>query len=251
LQQKNGAADQMISLLGKAGSDASRKLLHQFFINKSNAVQLRTEAVMAFAAGRSGETNLLQLVKTHKLPEDLKTVATNIFTKTHRKDLKEEASKYLDVQLQAHKLPPVQELVAMKGNSDSGAIAFATYCGSCHQVKDQGIAFGPDLSEIGSKLSKEALYTSILEPSAGISFGFEGYAFKLKNGASVSGYIASQTEDEISIKMVGGIVEKYRKSDIVSKTLYDQSLMPQGLAEGMETQELVNIVEYLSGLKRK
>lgn len=251
LQQKNEAANQMIGLLGKAGSDASRSLLHQFFINKNNPVQLRTEAVTAFAAGRSGETSLLQLVKANKLPEDLKAVATSIFTKTHRKDLKEEASKYLDIKLQANKLPPVQELVAMKGNADSGAIAFATYCGSCHQVKDQGIAFGPDLSEIGSKLSKEALYTSILEPSAGISFGFEGYAFKLKNGASVSGYIASQTEDEISIKMIGGIVEKYRKSDIVSKTLYDQSLMPQGLAEGMETQELVNIVEYLSGLKRK
>ena len=65
------------------------------------------------------------------------------------------------------------------------------------------------------------------------------------------GIIASQTEEEISIKMIGGIIEKYKKSDIVSKTLYDQSLMPQGLAEGMGTQQLVDIVEYLSGLKRK
>ena len=167
------------------------------------------------------------------------------------KDLKEEAAKYLAIKLQTNKLPAIPELMAMKGNADSGAVAFATYCGSCHQVKDQGIAFGPDLSEIGSKLSKDALYTSILEPTAGISFGFEGYAFKLKTGASVSGYIASQTEEEISIKMIGGIIEKYKKSDIVSKTLYDQSLMPQGLAEGMGTQQLVDIVEYLSGLKRK
>ncbi|HRP55875.1 PVC-type heme-binding CxxCH protein [Agriterribacter sp.] len=251
LQQKDETAAQMITLLGKAGSDASRDLLRQFFINKNNPVQLRTEAVTAFATGRSGEAGLLQLVKTQKLSEDLKAVVTDIFTKTHRKDLKEEASKYLDIKLQTNKLPPVEELMAMKGNADSGAVVFATYCGSCHQVKDQGIAFGPDLSEIGSKLSKDALYTSILEPSAGISFGFEGYAFKLKTGASVSGYIASQTEDEISIKMIGGIIEKYKKSDIVSKTLYDQSLMPQGLAEGMGAQQLVNIVEYLSGLKRK
>lgn len=251
LQQKNEAATQMITLLGKAGSDASRNLLQQFLINKNNPVQFRTEAVAAFANGRSGESSLLQLVKNKKLPEDLEAVVTNIFTKTHRKDLKEEAAKYLSIKLQTNKLPPIPELMEMKGNADSGAVASATYCGSCHQVKDQGIAFGPDLSEIGSKLSKDALYTSILEPSAGISFGFEGYAFKLKTGASVSGYIASQTEDEISIKMIGGIIEKYKKSDIVSKTIYDQSLMPQGLAEGMGTQQLVNIVEYLSGLKRK
>ncbi|HRQ49510.1 MAG TPA: dehydrogenase, partial [Agriterribacter sp.] len=103
----------------------------------------------------------------------------------------------------------------------------------------------------GSKLSREALYNAILEPSAGISFGFEGYALKLKTGASVSGYIASQTEDEISIKMIGGIIEKYKKTAMISMTQYDQSLMPAGLAEGMGAQQLANVVAYLEQLKKK
>ncbi|HRO44473.1 PVC-type heme-binding CxxCH protein [Agriterribacter sp.] len=251
LLQKNDTPGYMISLLGKAGSDASRNILQQFLINKSNPVELRTAAVRAFSTGRRGETSLLELVKNKKLPKDLEPVATDIFTKTHRKDLKQEAAQYLAISLQTNKLPPPEELMAMQGNADSGAVAFTTYCGTCHQVKEQGIAFGPDLSEIGSKLSKEALYTAILEPSAGISFGFEGYAFKLKTGATVSGYIASQTEDEISIKMIGGIIEKYRKADIVSKTQYDQSLMPEGLAEGMGAQRLANVVTYLEQLRKK
>ena len=251
LQQKNSSSGYMVSLLGKAGSDASKNILKQFLINKSNPVELRKEAVQAFATGRSGEIGLLELVKNKKLPKDLEPVATDIFTKTHRKDLKQEAAKYLAIALQTNKLPPAEELMAMQGNADSGAVAFTTYCGTCHQVKEQGIAFGPDLSEIGSKLSKDALYTAILEPSSGISFGFEGYAFKLKTGATLSGYIASQTEDEISIKMIGGIIEKYRKADILSKTQYDMSLMPEGLAEGMGAQQLANVVAYLEQLKRK
>ncbi|HEX5025365.1 MAG TPA: PVC-type heme-binding CxxCH protein, partial [Agriterribacter sp.] len=251
LSKNNDASSQMIMTLGKVGSDDSRNLLQQFIINKNNPVELRKDAVTALAAGRSGEASLLELVKNKKLPGDLEGIATDIFSKTNRMKLKEEAAKYLVINLKTVKLPPLEELMKMQGNADSGAIAFATYCGSCHQVKEKGIAFGPDLSEIGSKLSKEALYTSILEPSAGISFGFEGYAFKLKTGSSLTGYIASQTEDEISIKMIGGIIEKYKKSDIISKTVYDQSLMPQGLGEGMGAVQLANVVEYLSTLKRQ
>ena len=51
--------------------------------------------------------------------------------------------------------------------------------------------------------------------------------------------------------MIGGIIEKYRKADILSKTQYDMSLMPEGLAEGMGAQQLANVVAYLEQLKRK
>ena len=148
-------------------------------------------------------------------------------------------------------MPPVATLIATKGNVDSGAIAFTTYCATCHQVKGKGIAFGPDLSEIGTKLPKEALYTAILKPSAGISFGFDGYTFKLKNGTELTGYIASQTEDDITIKMIGGVSEKHTKKEIVSKTAFEKSLMPEGLGEGIGASQLVNLVEYLSSLKKK
>lgn len=251
LQQKGEIAGNMLSLLGKAGSDASRNTLKLFLKNGTNPVELRIKAVQALADNRPGQNSLLELVKDQTLPEDLKPAATEIFTKSHRKELKEEAAKYLDIKIQTYTLPPLNELMSMQGNADSGSVAFVTYCSSCHQVKEKGIAFGPDLSEIGSKLSREALYNAILEPSAGISFGFEGYAFKLKTGATVSGYIASQTEDEISIKMIGGIIEKFKKSDIVSKTQHDRSLMPEGLAEGMGTHDLVNVIAYLEQLKKE
>lgn len=241
----------LLTLLGKAGTETSRQYLQQLVTNRHHSLTLRKDAMKALASGRSGERALLDLVKTNKIPQDLKSLATDIFTQTHRNDLKQEAAKYLAIHITTNTLPPVSELMQLEGNPDSGAVAFTTYCSSCHQVKKQGIAFGPDLSEIGSKLSKEALYTSIIEPSAGISFGYEGFAFKLKTGATFMGYIASQTEDEISIKMIGGIIEKYRKKDIVSKTKYNKSLMPDGLGEGMGAKELANVVAYMSELKKE
>ncbi|HRP30752.1 MAG TPA: c-type cytochrome [Agriterribacter sp.] len=241
----------LLTQLGKAGTDASRKYLLQWATNLKHAQEMRIEAIKALASGRTGETALLELVKNKKLPKDLEPTATDLFSKTHRNDIKEEAAKYLAIQITTHTLPPLSDMLRVQGNADSGAVTFTTYCAACHQVRNQGIAFGPDLSEIGSKLSAEALYSAILEPSAGISFGYEGYVFKLKTGATVMGYIASQTEDDISIKMIGGIVEKYRKSDIVSKTKSDRSLMPDGLGQGMGAKELANVVAYMSALKKE
>ena len=65
----------------------------------------------------------------------------------------------------------------------NGKAVFQRICSTCHEVGDIGINFGPALSEIGGKLPKDALYTSIFDPNAGISFGFEGYELKLREQA--------------------------------------------------------------------
>jgi putative heme-binding domain-containing protein len=148
-------------------------------------------------------------------------------------------------------IEPVEKLVKLSGDAASGNKVFIAYCTSCHRVNNTGINFGPDLSEIGTKLSKEALYTAILKPSAGISFGYEGYIFKLKNGSQLTGYIASQTENEITIKMPGGQSQTYKKAGIVNKTDYGKSLMTEGLPQAMGQQKFVDLVEYLSTLKTK
>jgi putative heme-binding domain-containing protein len=137
--------------------------------------------------------------------------------------------------------------VAQKGDAISGKNIFTQYCTQCHQVKGEGIDFGPKLSEIGSKLPKEALYKSILKPNEGISFGYEGFVFKLKNGTTLVGIIASQTETEVTIKQVGGTVTKVQVSEIESKKEYDGSLMP---SFQLADKELIDLVEYLSELKK-
>ena len=124
-------------------------------------------------------------------------------------------------------------------------------CANCHRINGQGTDFGPDLSEIGTKLGKDALYESILDLSAGISFGYEAFQLQLKSGDEAYGLKASETADEIAIKAVGGIVTRYKKSDVVKKEQMKLSIMPAGLQQTMSTQDLVDLVEYLSSLKKK
>src|SRR5205085_10216611 len=139
-------------------------------------------------------------------------------------------------------------------NPENGSKVFRkaeVNCIGCHRVNKEGVDFGPALSEIGTKLAKEAIYESILDPSSGISFGFEGWQIQLKNGDEVAGLITSESPDEIVVKTQTGISTKYKKADIAKRTKSAISMMPSGLQQAMSQQDLVDLVDYLSTLKKK
>src|SRR5213075_1151871 len=147
---------------------------------------------------------------------------------------------------------PISELVKQKGDTAKGALVFrreAPGCIKCHQVNGEGTDFGPNLSDIGTKLGKDALYESILDPSAGISFGYEAWQIVMKNGDDANGFIVSETADELALKTVGGTVARYKKSEIAKRTQQRTSIMPSNLQQMMSQQELVDLVEYLTMLK--
>ena len=116
-------------------------------------------------------------------------------------------------------------------------------------MKGQHIDFGPDLSEIGKKLSKEAMYQSILFPNAAISHGFHGVILTQKNGASVAGYITSETDEAVTIRLPGGVSQKISSKDITGRKDMQQSLMPPGLAASLKKEDLADLVAYLQSLK--
>ena len=130
-----------------------------------------------------------------------------------------------------------------------GQQVFARSCATCHQAAGQGANFGPALSQIGSKLAKDAMYVAIIHPDAGISFGYEGYVFKLKDGSTLGGVIASETEDAVEVLLPGGIKKRYSRSEILSRKQMENSMMPSNLHQTMTQQELVSLVEFLMAQK--
>jgi putative heme-binding domain-containing protein len=123
-------------------------------------------------------------------------------------------------------------------------------CFTCHKAGDIGIDFGPALTEIGDKLAREAMYLSIIKPSQAISFGYEGFNIKTKNGLALIGYITSDSDKELVVRVPGGALIPTAKSDILAKTAIKGSLMPEGLVSTMTENELVDLVEYLMTLKK-
>ena len=120
---------------------------------------------------------------------------------------------------------------------------------SRRQPSSHGTDFGPSLSEIGAKLSRGALYTAILEPSAGISFNYVGESIRLRSGSEATGIVVSETDSELTLRQAGGINSRYPKNEVASRNRLDVSLMPDGLERALTEQELVDLVEYMASLR--
>jgi putative heme-binding domain-containing protein len=121
-------------------------------------------------------------------------------------------------------------------------------CLGCHQVGAEGANFGPRLTEIGAKLGKEALAQAILEPDAGVSFGFETWRIELED-EELLGLISSETQGELTLKTQGDQVRRISTAEIGAREKRPPSLMPSGLHQSLSAQEFADLLEYLSSLR--
>ncbi len=246
-------AQSVITSLRSVGTKQSIGILQTVALDPKRSKALRAEATRALGGSMDGEDLVLALLKDGKFSGDYKAAAVQGVSGAWRKNVRIEAAKYMDAvpTKTGKKLPPVSELMTMVGNAGNGQKVFANYCAICHQVNGEGADFGPKLSEIGSKLGKDGQYMAIFYPSAGVSFGYEGYEVKFKDGSTIGGIVASKTETDLLMKFPGGTSQSYKMSQVVSMKKMDESLMTAGLHEVMSSSELVDLVEYLSSLKKK
>ncbi|WP_240469559.1 PVC-type heme-binding CxxCH protein [Cyclobacterium sp. SYSU L10401] len=242
----------MLLVLRGIGTQESLQMLEDMAFDSSLPLNTRREATSAIGGSYGGEEKILELLKSQRLPDNLIPAAVTGVSRAWRKSVRAEAASYLDSSTDdENPLPPMNELLAMEGSEEKGLVVFKNHCALCHQAGDVGMDFGPKLTEIGSKLSKEAQYISILHPDAGISFGYEGYVLQMKDGSTLGGIIASQTETDIELKMPGGNTVPIKTADMNSMEQMENSMMPSGLEKAMSTQELVDLVAYLMSLKKE
>ncbi|MDX1947195.1 MAG: c-type cytochrome [Pirellulaceae bacterium] len=245
----------IIGVLGLLAESKTNDFLAPLVTEVEKPLAVRSAAVTAVGRNAPGQKLLLALVEAGKLPQDLKFAAANVLLSSPDEAIKTAAGKHLTLPAGAggEPLPPVADLVKRTGDVVRGKELFATTatCVKCHKVKGEGKEVGPDLSEIGSKLSKEAMYVSILDPNAGVSFNYETWLVRTLDGTTLSGILVSQTDDMIELKTAEAIVHKLAKEDIEALKKQAISIMPAELQKQLNAQDLVDIVEYLTTLKKQ
>ena len=251
--KKEDEALKILSAIRGAGGKAQLDLLNEAAFNVNRSEKFRNKAFESIGGSWGGEDMVLKYLKEGKIDKKFIPSAVQGVSKAWRKQVRTEAQSYLPnapaASTTTSKMPEISEMVGMKGDVVKGSELFKTFCGICHQVKNEGIDFGPKLSAIGSKLSKEGQYSAILNPDAGISFGYEGWKVQTKNGSTYIGIITSVTDMELVLKMAGGTIQSIRIKDIVTKSQMPNSLMPSGFNETLNKEELADVVEYMMSLK--
>jgi putative heme-binding domain-containing protein len=243
------------TVLGQLDDAGIPRALVSLLPDKSLPRSIRTAATYSLGKSLAGQRALLRVVQEKQLPDDLTVSATNVLFSSPDMAILEGAAEHLMLPptADATPLPPIPILLKQRGDHLLGKDVFnkAGTCIKCHRVRGEGKEVGPDLSEIGSKLTKEALLVSILDPSAGISHNYETYRIILNSGNVVSGILVSKTDAAITIKTAEAIDKVLLLSDIDEMSKSPVSLMPADIQKAMTAKDLVNLLAFLSTLKKQ
>jgi putative heme-binding domain-containing protein len=249
-----GKGAKVVTVMGLLSDAKTNDLLTPLIADPEQPLAIRAAAVGAVGRNAPGQQWLLALVEKGDLAADLKFAAANVLLSSADDAIRTAAGKHLSLPATAggEPLPPIVELVKRSGDVGRGKELFATIgtCAKCHKVKGEGKEVGPDLSEIGSKLSKEAMYLSILDPSAGVSFNYETWALRTFDGTVLTGILVSQTDEAVELKTAEAIVHKLPRDDIDQMKKSTLSIMPADIPKLLKAQDMVDIVEYLATLKK-
>lgn len=253
-QLKEAKAAKVVEALGNTADARAVPLLLPLVSEPAAPADLRKQSVKSLAQSQAGIEALLKLAKDGKFPDDLRFTATQALAAVQLPKLKDSIAQLFPSPnaLGGTTLPPISELSKKPGDAAHGKELFAkesTSCITCHRVSDLGVDFGPALSEIGTKLGKDAIFEAIIDPNAGIAMGFETTMLTLKDGNAAVGIVRSETPEELVLAMPRGITVRYKKGEIAERTKLPTSMMPSGLNQALSVQDLVDVVAYLSTLK--
>ena len=125
----------------------------------------------------------------------------------------------------------------------------AASCVSCHRMNGEGYEFGPDLAKLeGDKQNPHHILRSILEPSKEIDEKYQNYSFELDSGLVVNGLVMNEDKDMVSV-IVDPIAKPeptvLQKSSIEDRTKLPTSTMPQGLANKLSREEILDLIAYI------
>ena len=120
-------------------------------------------------------------------------------------------------------------------------------CSTCHSVANNGAVFGPDLTNIGEIRSQHDILEAILYPGASFAREYETSIVKTKQ-TTYTGIITEQSPETIALETGPGIVVRISRDEVEAIESQDVSMMPPGLDKQLSSQELSDLMAYLTTL---
>jgi cytochrome c oxidase cbb3-type subunit III len=152
------------------------------------------------------------------------------------------------------------------GDPAKGAELFKTKgaCMACHTLEGQGLAIGPDLTQIGARRSVAFLRRSLVDPGAEVPQSFtpvlaeismpSNFAFisvKTKDGKAVAGIRVNENTFSVQLRDMTGALYSFYKAELVEFNV-DKGKSPMPVYAGVFTPtELDDVIAYLVSLRGK
>ncbi len=134
-------------------------------------------------------------------------------------------------------------------NFEDGKNMFnALNCAVCHRFNGDGGGIGPDITGAGNRYNLHDLLENIVEPSKVISDQYESHEIEKKDGTLITGRIVVEENGKVFVMtnpFAPNDLVAIDSSEIKNKTVSKTSIMPPGLINLLNPDELLDLLAYL------
>lgn len=117
-------------------------------------------------------------------------------------------------------------------------------CFTCHTIRGDGMAFGPDLTNLVHR-DRDSVLHDILQPSATINPDQAGSSVKLKDGANVTGIVRTSLGETVTVTMPGSGKVDVPRSKVAGIEPLKHSLMPEDFAKRLSAEQQEDLLTFL------
>lgn len=131
----------------------------------------------------------------------------------------------------------------LKGSAARGHTVFTQTCAVCHRFRGEGTEVGPDITDVRIKTA-DMLLSDILDPNNEVDPRWEAFTIQAEGGRGLVGLIASETNDALVVRGIGG-TETLARPAVQSYAPLGASLMPEGLEGTLDEQRMADLIAFL------
>ncbi len=208
--------------------------------------QARTDVLAALTTRPERALALLQAVEAGSVkPTEIPAPAVKALQVNKDKNVAALAAKvFPPAQKPADVLKTFQPALDLRGDAARGKVTFMERCASCHRSGKDGFALGPDFVTVKTA-GKEKLLSSIIEPNAEVAPQFIAFQVDTKDGESYTAIIGNETPANVTLRMASGQEITLPRTKVKGMKSSGQSLMPEGLAAGLTSQAMADLMEFV------
>jgi putative membrane-bound dehydrogenase-like protein len=134
----------------------------------------------------------------------------------------------------------------LPGSVVRGRLTFQSRCAACHQAGGTGFALGPSVGSMKSFTREEAL-AHILDPNRTIDARYRLHLAETTDGRTVTGIIETETDSSVTLRQPSGAGTMLLRSRIARLQSLEQSMMPEGLEDGLSVQDMADLLQFVLG----
>jgi len=233
-----------------------RALLQILQTSPATSAEDQSAAIDRLLASISGALILSEAVGHHRIDASLAKTIVDHATAYPLPQVRDLFERYLPDDQRVARLGSVirrDEILTLTGRADEGRLLFlntaGVECKNCHRIGEVGKTIGPDLSEIGKKLTRDQLLESVVEPSKAIDPKYVAYVMETTDGRVLSGLVAERAASHVVLRDAQDRLTVVATENIEHLAPQPTSMMPELLYRDMTAQQLADLIEYLSSLR--